>query len=153
MSRMYYLTRVLLNNGYEKCGGSGGAEYFYKIAEDRHVLGVVVCDSNQTDVISDAGIHRMRSCYKRSLHNMNDSDILVIVFGDKKSTAFTEDNIMIVDEFCRRIEKVRVDQKFSPLLHLQEKALRMPKTKTSNFFATQCDQAFIKNITVIWYIF
>ena len=58
MSRMYYLTRVLLNNGYEKCGGSGGAEYFYKIAEDRHVLGVVVCDSNQTDVISDAGIHR-----------------------------------------------------------------------------------------------
>ena len=57
MSRMYYLTRVLLNNGYEKCGGSGGAEYFYNIAEDRHVLGVVVCDSNQTDVISDAGIH------------------------------------------------------------------------------------------------
>lgn len=31
-----------------------------------------------------SGIHRMRSCYKRSLHNMNDSDILVIVFGDKK---------------------------------------------------------------------
>ena len=57
MSRMYYLTRVLLNNGYEKCGGSGGAEYFYKIAEDRHVLGVVVCDSNQRDVFSDAGIH------------------------------------------------------------------------------------------------
>ena len=123
MSRMYYLTRVLLNNGYEKCGGSGGAEYFYKIAEDRHVLGVVVCDSNQTDVISDAGIHRMRSCYKRSLHNMNDSDILVIVFGDKKSTAFTEDNIMIVDEFCRRIEKVRVDQKFSPVVALARKSV------------------------------
>lgn len=126
---------------------------FIRLLKTGMCLAVVVCDSNQTDVISDAGIHRMRSCYKRSLHNMNDSDILVIVFGDKKSTAFTEDNIMIVDEFCRRIEKVRVDQKFSPLLHLQEKALRMPKTKTSNFFATQCDQAFIKNITVIWYIF
>ena len=139
-----YLTRVLLNNGYEKCGGSGGAEYFYKIAEDRHVLGVVVCDSNQTDVISDAGIHRMRSCYKRSLHNMNDSDILVIVFGDKKSTAFTEDNIMIVDEFCRRIEKVRVDQKFSPVVALARKSVAYAKNEDKQLLCNTMRSGFHK---------
>lgn len=144
MSRMYYLTRVLLNNGYEKCGGSGGAEYFYKIAEDRHVLGFVVCDSNQTDVISDAGIHRMRSCYKRSLHNMNDSDILVIVFGDKKSTAFTEDNIMIVDEFCRRIEKVRVDQKFSPVVALARKSVAYAKNEDKQLLCNTMRSGFHK---------
>lgn len=76
---------------------------------------------------------------------MNDSDILVIVFGDKKSTAFTEDNIMIVDEFCRRIEKVRVDSKiFSGCCTCKKKRCCMPKTEDKQLLCNTMRSGFHK---------
>ena len=127
MGRMYYFTRILDQAGYKSCGRTGGAEFFYNAAETS--LGIVVCESNQADVVSDIGIKRMRGYFKQTLHGMEDEDILVIVFGYKKNLAFTEDNVVIVNDMCRRIEEKRVQPHFKPIITLLKKSISYAKNE------------------------
>ncbi len=125
MSRMHYFIHELTTNGYRKCGGTVGAEYF--CTPDKIPLGIVVCDGNLTSVASDEGVKRVRQYFKNNVHGMKDNDILVIVFGSKKNISLEAENTAIVDDMGRKIEDSQVDHRFSKTMSLLKKSTIITK--------------------------